>query len=367
MRQDEAVASPLYSQLWPAGRPTAARCRGSGAVRTTRRAPAASERRGAYELLFELASGGMATLHVARRRGAVGAERIVVVKRVHRHVLAVPEVQSMFIDESRLAGLIRHPNVVRLLDVAEADGELLMVFEYVEAVSLSMLRRAAGAAGERLPIAITARVLADALAGLDAAHAATDERGAPLGLVHRDFTPQNVLVAASGTSHLIDFGVAKAASRVTRTESGMLKGKLPYMSPEQVRGGEIDRRSDVFAAGVVLHEAVTGVAPFSDDGTDPGAILLRIMLDPVAPASSLADGIPPALDTVIERALERVRDERFATARDMREALVAAVVPASHAEVAAAVTRWCGDLLAARRAKVAAAITARKCHRPPIR
>ena len=293
----------------------------------------------------------MATLYVARDLG----QRIVVVKRVHHHVLAVPEIQNMFLDEGRLAGQIHHPNVVRVLEVAEARGELLIVLEYVEAVSLATLRQAARAAGERLPIAITARVLADALAGLHAAHEATNEQRVPLGIVHRDFSPQNVLVSASGTSHLIDFGVAKAACRATRTESGVLKGKFQYMSPEQVRGGEVDRRSDVFAAGVVLHEAITGVAPFSEVGSDPGAILLRILLDPVPPASSLAEGIPPALDAVIDRALERVRDERFATARDMRDALVAAVPPASDAEVAAAVARWCGDVIAARRAKAHAA------------
>src|SRR5262249_50291292 len=160
--------------------------------------------------------GGMATVYVARQLGAASVERLVAIKRVHRHVLAVPGIQAMFRDEARIAALIRHPNVVRVLDVIEHDGELLIVLDYVESTSLSALRRAARATGERLPVSVVSRVLADALAALHAAHDATDVHGAPLGIVHRDFSPQNVLVAVDGSSQLIDFGVAKARSRATQ-------------------------------------------------------------------------------------------------------------------------------------------------------
>jgi hypothetical protein len=312
---------------------------------------------GGYELLCELGSGGMATLFVARQVSAADVQRLVAVKRVHRHILAVPGVQTMFRDEARLAALVRHANVARLLDVCEVDGELLIVLDYLESVSLSGLEHAARAAGERLPIPIAVRVLADALAGLHAAHEATDLHGEPLQIVHRDFSPQNVLVGVDGMSHLIDFGVAKAAARATQTQSGMLKGKLQYMSPEQARGGsELDRRSDIFSAGTVLFEALTGRLPFGDDGDDPSAILLRIVLDPVPRASSLVAGVPEALDLVIERALERVRDERYLTASEMREALLAAVEPANDADVQAVIQRWCHEALTARRAKIQRAL-----------
>jgi eukaryotic-like serine/threonine-protein kinase len=314
-----------------------------------------ASRLGEYELLFELASGGMATLYVARHAGVANVERLVAVKRVHRDVLAVPGVETMFRDEARLAALIRHPNVVRVLDVAEVGGELLIVLDYIDSVSLAALLAAARATGERLPLPIIVRVIADALAGLHAAHEATNLHGEPLHIVHRDFSPQNVVVGVDGTSHLIDFGVAKAAMRSTKTGSGLLKGKLQYMSPEQARGADIDRRSDVFSAGIVLFEAITGALPFAAD-TDPSAILLRIMLDPVPPVSSLANGILTSLDAVVERALERVRDERYQSAKELHDALVAAVPPASTADVQAAVEHWCHEPIAARRAKLQAAL-----------
>ena len=314
-------------------------------------------RLGEYELLCELGSGGMATLYVARHVGAADVERLVAVKRVHRHVLAVPGIQDMFRDEARLAALVRHPNVVRVLEVAEIEGELLIVLDYVESVSLAALEHAARAAGERVPVPIVARVLADALAGLHAAHEATDPRGEPLGIVHRDFSPQNVLVGVDGISQLIDFGVAKAAVRATQTQSGVLKGKFQYMSPEQARGdANVDRRSDMFAAGIVLFEALTGTLPFGAEAADPSAILLRIMLDPVPPPTSLVPGLPAALDTIIERALERVRDERYQTAAEMREALVEAVPPASEIEVQAVLDRWCHASLAKRRDEIRRAL-----------
>ena len=320
-------------------------------------AVSSTARLGEYELLFELASGGMATLYVARHV-VTAVERLVAVKRVHRHVLAVAGIQAMFRDEARIAALIRHPNVVRVLDVVEHDGELLIVLDYIESVSLAALGQTARSAGERLPAPIVARVLADALAGLHAAHEATDVRGEPLAIVHRDFSPQNVLVGIDGISHLIDFGVAKAAARITSTESGVLKGKFQYMSPEQARGTDIDRRSDVFSAGVVLFEAVTGALPFGNDASDPSAILLRIVLDPIPKASSLAPGVPPALDDVLDRALERVRDERYQTAGEMLHALVAAVPPASHADVQAYVESRCSAAITERREQLKRALIA---------
>jgi serine/threonine-protein kinase len=312
------------------------------------RAPVETGRLGSYELLAELASGGMATVYVARQMGVRGIERLVVVKRVHPHLLRLPKFREMFQDEARLSSLVRHPNVVPLLDVLDLAGELVIVFEYVESVSLATLLREARARGARLPLAVTGRILVDVLAGLHAAHDAKDVRGRHLAIVHRDLSPQNIIVGVDGVSHLIDFGIAKAESRLSETTGGALKGKLAYMSPEQAQAKELDRRSDLFSAGVVLFEAVTGRRPF-DESSDGSHLLLRILLDPVAEPSSLVDGVPVLLDAVVARALERVRDERFQTAAEFEEALIAAVPPASARAVSEEVERWCGTAIARRR------------------
>jgi eukaryotic-like serine/threonine-protein kinase len=309
-------------------------------------------RLGKYELLAELASGGMATVYVARHLGVPGAERLVVIKRVHRHLLKAPQFREMFHDEARLASQIRHPNVVRLLDVLDDDGELLLVLEYIESISLSALVRRVAAAGERLTPAVASRIVADALLGLHAAHETKDVRGRELAIVHRDVSPQNVLVSVEGVGYLIDFGVAKAASRMTETTGGVIKGKLAYMSPEQAKGMEVDRRSDVFSAGIVLFEALTGRRLFANAGKDGSSVLLDILLEPIDPPSHVVSGIPEVLDAVVEQALERVRDERFPTATAFHDALVAAVPPAPAKEVAQVVERFAGPMIRGQRAEI---------------
>ncbi|WP_437634101.1 protein kinase domain-containing protein [Sorangium sp. So ce854] len=304
-----------------------------------------------HDVLLEIASGGMATAYLARRAGVAGLERLVVLKRVHRHLRAQPEVLDMLRDEARLAALIRHPHVVSVEDVIEANGELLLVMPYVEAVPLAALIEGAAGAGERLPPAVAARVLADVLSGLHAAHEARDLKGRPLDVVHRDVSPRNVLVGADGRSLLIDFGIAKAARRAAVTRSGVLKGTFSYMAPEQLRGArDVDRRADLFAAGAVLHEALTGAALF--DGQDEASVLLGILADEIEAPSARAPGVPPELDRVVLRALARDRDERFPTAADFQEALERALPPAPAREVAALVERHGGAALAARREAV---------------
>ncbi|WP_437812913.1 protein kinase domain-containing protein [Sorangium sp. So ce1078] len=308
---------------------------------------------GGHDVILEIASGGMATAYLARRAGVAGLERLVVLKRVHRHLLAQPEVLDMLRDEARLAALIRHPHVVSVEDVLEAGGELLLVMPYVEAVPLAALIEGAAGAGERLPPAVASRVLADVLSGLHAAHEARDLQGRPLEVVHRDVSPRNVLVGADGRSLLIDFGIAKAARRAAVTRSGVLKGTFSYMAPEQLRGArDVDRRADLFAAGAVLHEALTGAALF--DGQDEASVLLGILADEIEAPSARAPGVPPELDRVVLRALARDRDERFPTAADFLEALERALPPAPAREVAALVERHGGAALAARREAVRA-------------
>jgi serine/threonine-protein kinase len=294
---------------------------------------------GNYHALHELACGGMAKVYVARQLGAAGLERLVVIKRVHRHLLADRQHREMFRDEARLSSMVSHPNVVSVLDTVEADGELFIVLEYVESLSLGALLQELRARGHRLEPRVAARIVADALAGLHAAHEAVDLRGNAVDLIHRDVSPQNIIVGRDGASRVIDFGIAKAAARASVTHSGVFRGKLRYMSPEQVQQKTVDRRADVFSAGVVLYEALTGERPFA--GEDEGDVVLGILLGDPPPPSTLVRGLPPALDGVLLRALARRPEDRFRTAAELQEALERAVACASAREVAR-VVESCG-------------------------
>jgi serine/threonine protein kinase len=309
---------------------------------------------GSYEPLIRLASGGMASLYIARHAGAGGFERLVVIKRVHRHLLGNREFCDMFLDEARISSLIRHSSVVPVVDIAEAHGELFLVLEYIESVSLAQLLAAAKAAGELLPPPVVSRIMSDALAGLHAAHEALDMQGAPMHVVHRDVSPHNILVDTHGMSSIIDFGIAKAASRLATTSSGQFKGKLRYMAPEQVKQQTLDRRADVFSAGVVLYEALTGRSLFQ--GADEGDTVLSVLVTEIPDPSSIAPGISVRLDAVAHEALERRRDQRFTTAARFREALEAACPPAATEEVAAVVARLGGEVLSRRRKELQEAL-----------
>jgi serine/threonine-protein kinase len=293
----------------------------------------------------------MATVYVARQIGAAGFERLVVIKRVHRHLLRDEEFTTMFLDESRLASKIHHPNVVPVTNVVEDNGELFLVMDYVDAITLSRLRfvssrtEAPSPAGllKRLSPPVVTRILADTLAGLHAAHEAVDMRGAKLELVHRDVSPQNILVGADGMARLIDFGIAKASQRATHTVTGSLKGKYAYMSPEQATGKEVDRRTDVFAAGVVLYEALVGDRLFHAE--TQFEIVNKILEGDIPPPSTLAPEISPALDAVVAMALERDKDRRYATAADFLEALERAAPIGSRRDVIEEVNFFCGRAL----------------------
>jgi len=269
----------------------------------------------------------MATVYVARMSGAAGFSRTVAVKRLHPHLAADPTFAAMFVDEARLAARIRHPNVIDTLDVVADSGELFLVMAFVLGETLSKLVRATTSQGIRLPVPVVSNIIFGALEGLHAAHEATDEQGEPLGIVHRDVSPQNILVGADGIARVIDFGVAKAAGRMQETEGGELKGKLAYMAPEQLTRCPVDRRCDVFAMGVVLWETLTSRRLFAGD--DAASTLYSVLNDPVLPPSSVCPDLPPALDAVVLRALERDPAMRFATAREMSLALEAACPPGS--------------------------------------
>lgn len=312
-----------------------------------------------YELFDELASGGMAKVRLARVRGSAGFSRIVAVKQLHPHLASDREFVSMFTDEARLCSRIRHPNVVPTLDVVEADGSLLLVMEYVHGVSLSELRGRAREQGELLHPGIVAAIVAEVLHGLHAAHEATDASGAVLHIVHRDVSPQNVLVGADGVARVVDFGVAKAIGRQNSTRDGQLKGKVAYMSPEQVCEQDVDRRTDVFAAAVVLWEALTGQRLFAADSA--AAVINKVVSEPIRAPSEVAqvgiagERIPPGLDAVVLRGLERNRELRFQTAREMALALEAALPLPPQTQVAELVERLASATLAKRRELLARA------------
>jgi eukaryotic-like serine/threonine-protein kinase len=305
---------------------------------------------GRYVIYKEIAAGGMATVHLGRVLGAAGFARTVAIKRLHPQYAKDPEFVEMLTDEARLAARIHHPNVVTTLDVTASADELFMVMEYVHGEPLSRLLRAAIRSERRIPPPIVASIMAGALHGLHAAHEAKDERGTPLDLVHRDVSPQNIIVGADGVARVLDFGIAKAAGRSTVTRDGQVKGKLAYMPPEQLHGERLDRRADIYAAGVVLWEALVGERLFigSDDNVD-----LQKMLDAdVERPSARVPGLAPGFDAVTMRALGREPSDRYATAKEMAVALEACTALAPLSEVSAWVMAEVGDSLAQRAAHI---------------
>lgn len=314
------------------------------------RSPAAGIDVGRYTLYEEIAWGGMGSVHFARLHGAAGFSRIVAIKRLNPRLGDDPELVAMFLDEARLAARVRHPNVVPTLDVVDAGGEILIVMEYVHGESLARLAQLSSERGQRIPPSIASSIMAGALHGLHAAHEATDERGEPLGIVHRDVSPQNLLVGADGIARVVDFGIAKAAGRLATTSEGHIKGKLGYITPEHVMGETLDRRADVYSAGVVLWEMLTGARLFR--GESDASVVAKVLLGSVeAPGAEVRD-LPPALDGVTLRALSRHAADRFASAREMAEALLAGCPPASPHEVADWVEACAHESLSMRRARV---------------
>jgi len=298
---------------------------------------------GRYALYGAIASGGMATVHFGRLLGPVGFTRTVAVKRLHAHLAKDPDFVSMFLDEARLAARVRHPNVVPTLDVVSENGELFLVMEYVQGESLSRLVRAARDDGVELPLPVLAAIVVGMLHGLHAAHEATNERGEPLDLVHRDVSPQNVLVGVDGVARVLDFGVAKAVGRLHTTRDGSVKGKPAYMAPEQLFRGTVDRRADIYAAGVVLWELLTGERLFTGDSES--AIIASVMEGAVEPPSKRRAGLSDVLDDVTMRALSRDPSARFGTARQMARELEERVAIASPAVVGEWVEQLASDAL----------------------
>ena len=306
---------------------------------------------GRYALYEALAAGGMATVHLGRLVGPVGFSRTVAIKRLHEQFAADPEFVPGFLDEARLAARIRHPNVVPTLDVVAEEGQLFLVMEYVPGESLSRLLRISSEKKVKVPPRVAIGVMVGALTGLHAAHEARNEKGEPLGIVHRDVSPQNILVGTDGVPRVLDFGVAKATGRLQTTRSGQLKGKTAYMAPEQLRSETVDRKTDVFAASIVLWETLTARRLFT--GENDSAVLTSVLFGTIDPPSKLAPDIPPALDAIVLRGLEREPSLRWQTAQELANALEDVIAPATARQIAEWVDGLAHDALAKRAARLA--------------
>ncbi len=303
-------------------------------------------RLGRYEIITNLASGGMATVFLGRALGAAGFNRLVAIKLLHPHIAADDQFITMFIDEARLAARIRHPNVVPTLDLQYGPDGHYLVMEFVEGESLLGLLRQTVKNNKPMPSGIAIRIALDALAGLHAAHELTGDSGEPLNLVHRDVSPHNILVGVDGISRIVDFGVARAEERIGTTRDGQVKGKLAYMAPEQTNSEPVDRRVDVFTAGIVLWEALTAKRLFR--GQSDAEVVRSLIEKPIPHLREVSPAFSQALDNVVARALNRVPSERFDTALEFAEALEEAAEPlgiATPKQVGAYVRESAGEVI----------------------
>lgn len=316
-----------------------------------------------YAIYDAIAAGGMATVHLGRLVGPAGFLRTVAVKRLHAQYANDAEFTGMLLDEARVAARIQHPNVVSTLDVVVSGTEILLVMDYVRGESLARLCRRARDLEQRPPPRIVVSVMQGALEGLHAAHEAKNERGQPLGLIHRDVSPQNILVGSDGVARVLDFGIAKAEGRVSTTQDGKIKGKILYMSPEQLAADHLTRSADIYAAGVVLFEALTNVRMFA--GENEGAALSKILRGEIRVPSEVDPSLAK-FDEIVRRSTQLKAEDRYQTAAEMAEALLEAESPATASQVAAWVYQLVGDVLEERARVVADIERSSTRSKPPI-
>jgi eukaryotic-like serine/threonine-protein kinase len=313
---------------------------------------------GRYELLLPLAAGGMAMVWAARLKGSRGFQKIVAIKTMLPRLSDDAQFEQMFLDEASLASQIRHPNVVEISDLGEHEGVLFLVMEWIDGVPLNQLMKAAKPSGG-VPLPIAVRIVMQACAGLHAAHELRDPKGQLVGLVHRDISPQNILVSYEGVTKVVDFGVAKATAMGGGvTMAGQLKGKVSYMAPEQVRGDDIDRRVDIFAMGIVLYALTTGKHPFRREN-EAATMYTLASSDPVVPPHKLIPDYPPELENVVLKALAKDPKARYSTANEFLRGLDQALPFLPRANGGAAdedIGEFVDTLLGTRRAEGRAAL-----------
>lgn len=314
---------------------------------------------GRYEFLVPIAKGGMAAVWAARLKGSRGFAKTVAIKTMLPALSDDPLFEQMFLDEAQLAAQIHHPNVVEIMDLGEQDDVLYQVMEYVDGESLATLLRTVSKKQERLPLEVAVRIVTDACRGLHSAHELKAVDGSLLGLVHRDISPQNIMITYDGVVKLVDFGVAKAAGRTaSETTAGQIKGKTPYMAPEQALGQRVDRRTDVFAMGIVLYQITTGKHPFR--GENDIATLHNILHNELPSPRFVDPQFPRPLEAALNRALSRDITKRYGSAKEMADALSRVFPPTKRrvdvGDVGALLQEMLGETGNRRRAALAEAI-----------
>lgn len=307
------------------------------------------KRIGRFDLVTRLGAGGMANVFLARHQGEAGFERLAAIKLLHRHLSSDEQFVQMFFDEARVAARIHHPNVVPILEIGSEREQLYMVMDYVEGDTLAAVQRAAIGVRRAIPVGIVLRIILDGLAGLESAHDLVGPDGEPLHVVHRDVSPQNILVGIDGVARVVDFGIARAERRLAFTTVGTLKGKAPFMSPEQLEGLAVDRRADLFAMGVTMWEsfALRRLYPQRNDVET----VTRANRVAYRPLRALLPHLPPEVDEIVQRALAFDADDRFATAGDFAEAIEEQLRAhiATHRQVAAFMSAIASEKVAAER------------------
>src|SRR5215217_9173750 len=272
---------------------------------------------GKYQLVRKLATGGMAEVFLAKAAGPGGFEKTLVLKRILPHLAEDPSFVEMFLGEARLVAGLNHPHIVQIFDFGEAEGSYFLAMELIDGPNLRRWQRQAASKGQPLAPNICAKVVAQAAEGLAFAHDFVDPTtGQPLGLIHRDVSPDNILVSRQGAVKVVDFGIAKVAGQKHRTQTGIVKGKVAYMPPEQLRALSVDKRVDVYALGVVLYELLTGKRPF--DATTEASTMQAILFEPFVPVVERRPDVPVALQKILDLALSKERDRRYPDCRALQ-------------------------------------------------
>ena len=299
-------------------------------------------RLGKYQLIRKIAAGGMAEVFLARSEGPAGFSKLAVVKRILPHLIENEEFVQMFLNEARLAAQLNHPNVIQIFELGQQDDIYFLAMEVVDGPNLRKLTKATIKAGEKLPVPAALRMISLACEGLAYAHEFRDERGRALELVHRDISPDNLLLSRQGSVKVADFGIAKASTLPSLTKSGTIKGKVSYMAPEQIRGMPLDKRSDLFSLGVVLHEVLSGTKPF--DSESEVSAMRSILQDDPRRICELRSDVPPAIQPILDRALAKDRDARYPDCRafqaDLERLLMTFPEPVRPMDLAALVERY---------------------------
>jgi eukaryotic-like serine/threonine-protein kinase len=305
-------------------------------------APSSPTRVGRYEVISHLATGGMAQIYLARIAGAGAFERHVVLKTILPERASDHRFVTMFLDEAKLAATLNHQNIAQVYDVDQSDGAYFMAMEYVHGENVRAILETSLRRSWTIPNELAIHIVGSAAAGLHHAHERNGRNGQPLNIVHRDVSPANIMVGFDGSVKVLDFGIAKAEERSTKTVGNTIKGKYGYMSPEQCKGGKIDRRSDIFALGIVLYELTTLRRAFK--GQDDFDTMKRIVGGELARPSRVVQGYPLELESIVMTALATNADQRFQTAHELLEALDAYAVRAKISGAGSSMARFMGQL-----------------------